>query len=127
RTGIDRLRLVYRDRVIECKKGSDESWRVILPAGRSVDENDVANLIDRVHNLVAAGFANAVEDQSIYGLNDPALRISLWRNDELVREIVVGQADNMWYGTANGLNEVIVLPYQVMSWFQLNLTVQEGV
>jgi hypothetical protein len=126
RTGIDRLRLAYSDSVIECKKGGEDQWLLVSPAGRTVEENDVANLIDRAHNLVAAGFAEAVEDQSIYGLNDPALRVSLWRNDVLVREIVVGHANNMWYGTSNDLNEVIVLPYQVMSWFQLKLTSQEG-
>ena len=126
RTGIDRLRLTYRDSVIECKKGGDDQWVVISPAGRTVVERNVANLIDRAHNLVAAGFADAVGDQSIYGFNDPVLRVSLWRSDVLVREIVVGQANNLWYGIANDLDGVMILSDQIMSWFKLKLTVQEG-
>ena len=130
RTGIDRVRLAYRDSVLNCAKDGDSSWQVVMGNGRVVEgEAGVEDLIDRVHNLVVAEFPDQVDKSATESLNDPVLTVSLWRGETLVQELIIGQANNFWYGTAKTHREVVVLPYSVMSWFQLNWSsgdMQEG-
>ena len=121
RTGVDRVRLAYRDSVVNCAKDGDGSWQVVMGDGRVVEgDTSVEDLIDRVHNLVVAEFPDQVDKSAADSLNDPVLTISLWRGETLVQELIIGQANNFWYGTAKTRREVVVLPYSVMSWLQLN-------
>lgn len=130
RRGIDRVRLAYRDSVVNCAKDGDNSWQVAMGDGRVVEGGaGVEDLIDRVHNLVVAEFPDQVDKSAADSLNDPVLTISLWRGETLVQELIVGQANNFWYGKAKTRREVVVLPYSVMSWLQLNWNsgvMQEG-
>lgn len=130
RTGVDRVRLAYRDSVVNCAKDGDGSWQVVMEDGRVVKgDTDIEDLIDRVHNLVVAKFPNQVDKSAVDSLNDPVLTVSLWRGETLVQELIIGQANNFWYGTAKTHREVVMLPYSVMSWLQLNWTsgaIQEG-
>ena len=130
RTGVDRVRLAYRDSVVNCAKDGDGSWQVAMEDGRVVKgDTDIEDLIDRVHNLVVAEFPNQVDKSAVDSLNDPVLTVSLWRGETLVQELIIGQANNFWYGTAKTHREVVMLPYSVMSWLQLNWTsgaIQEG-
>ena len=123
RTGVDRVRLAYRDSVVNCAKDGDGSWQVVMGDGRVVEGGtDVEDLIDRVHNLVVAEFPDQVDKSAVDSLNDPVLTVSLWRGKTLVQELIIGQANNFWYGTAKTHREVVVLPYSVMSWLQVNWT-----
>ncbi len=130
RTGIDRVRLTYRDSVLNCAKDGDSSWQVVMGNGRVLEgEAGVEDLIDRVHNLVVAEFPDQVDKSATESLKDPVLTVSLWRGETLVQELIIGQANNFWYGRAKTRPEVVVLPYSVMSWFQLNWSsgeMQEG-
>ena len=121
RTGVDRVRLAYRDSVVNCAKESDGAWRVVMGDGRVVEgDADIENLIDRVHNLVVAEFLEQVDQSVADSLDDPVLTVSLWRGETLVQELIIGQANDFWYGTAKTRREVVVLPYSVMSWLQLD-------
>ena len=123
RTGVDRVRLSYRDSVVNCAKNDDGSWQVVMGDGRVVEgDTDVEDLIDRVHNLVVAEFPDQVDKSAADSLNDPVLTVSLWRGETLVQELIIGQANNFWYGTTKTRREVVVLPYSVMSWLQVNWT-----
>ncbi len=123
RTGVDRVRLAYRDSVVNCAKNDDGSWQVVMGDGRVVEgDTDVEDLIDRVHNLVVAEFLDQVDKSVADSLNDPVLTVSLWRRETLVQELIIGQANNFWYGTAKTRREVVVLPHSVMSWLQVNWT-----
>ncbi len=123
RTGVDRVRLAYRDSVVNCAKNDDGSWQVVMGDGRVVEgDTDVEDLIDRVHNLVVAEFPDQVDKSAVDSLNDPVLTVSLWRRETLVQELIIGQANNFWYGTAKTRREVVVLPHSVMSWLQVNWT-----
>lgn len=121
RTGVDRVRLAYRDSVVNCAKDGDGSWQVVM-GDRRVMEGDagVEDLIDRVHNLVVAEFPDKVDESATESLADPVLTISLWRGETLVQELIIGQANNFWYGKAKTHREVVVLPYSVMSRLQLD-------
>lgn len=121
RTGVDRVRLAYRDSVVNCAKDGDGSWQVVM-GDRRVMEGDagVEDLIDRVHNLVVAEFPDKVDESATDSLADPVLTISLWRGETLVQELIIGQANNFWYGKAKTHREVVVLPYSVMSRLQLD-------
>ena len=121
RRGVDRVRLAYRDSVVNCAKDGDGSWQVVMGDGRVVEgDAGVEDLIDRVHNLVVAEFPDQVDKSAADSLNDPVLTVSLWRGETLVQELIVGQANNFWYGKAKTRREVVVLPYSVMSWLQLD-------
>lgn len=121
RTGVDRVRLAYRDSVVNCAKNDDGSWQMVMGDGRVVKgDADVEDLIDRVHNLVVAEFPDRVDKSAADSLDDPVLTVSLWRSETLVQELIIGHANNFWYGTAKTRREVVVLPYSVMSWLQLN-------
>ena len=123
RTGVDRVRLAYRDSVVNCAKNDDGSWQMVMGDGRVVKgDADVEDLIDRVHNLVVAEFPDQVDKSAADSLDDPVLTVSLWRGEILVQELIIGQANNFWYGTAKTHRGVVVLPYSVMSWLQLNWT-----
>ncbi len=123
RTGVDRVLLAYRDSVVNCAKNDDGSWQVVMGDGRVVEgDTDVEDLIDRVHNLVVAEFLDQVDKSVADSLNDPVLTVSLWRRETLVQELIIGQANNFWYGTAKTRREVVVLPHSVMSWLQVNWT-----
>ena len=130
RTGVDRVRLAYRDSVVNCAKAGDGSWQVVMGDGRIVEGGaGVEDLINRVHNLVVAEFLDQVDKSIADSLDDPALTVSLWRGEILVQELIIGQANNFWYGTAKTHREVVVLPYSVMSWLQFNWTsgaIQDG-
>lgn len=121
RTGVDRVRLAYRDSVVNCAKDGDGSWQIVM-GDRRVMEGDagVEDLIDRVHNLVVAEFPDKVDESATESLADPVLTISLWRGETLVQELIIGQANNFWYGKAKTHREVVVLPYSVMSRLQLD-------
>ncbi len=121
RTGVDRVRLAYRDSVVNCAKDGDGSWQVVM-GDRRVMEGDagVEDLIARVHNLVVAEFPDKVDESATESLADPVLTISLWRGETLVQELTIGQAKNFWYGKAKTHREVVVLPYSVMSRLQLD-------
>ena len=126
RTGVDRVRLAYPDSAITCAKDSAGAWEVVTPSGRIADAG-VDDLIDRVHNLVVAEFLDrADESPARYGLDDPALKISLWRGDVLVQELTIGRAEKLWYGTAKTFAEVVVLPHSAMAWLQLDALTREG-
>ncbi len=126
RTGVDRVRLAYRDSVIDCTKDSAGAWDVVIGDERVADA-EVEDLIDRVHNLVAAEFLDQADKSTgHYGLDDPALKISLWRGDALVQELVIGRADKLWYGKVKTFSEVVVLPHSAMAWLQLNWATREG-
>lgn len=123
RTGVDRVRLAYRDSVVNCTKDGDDSWQVVMGDGRVIEgAAAVENLIDRVHNLVVAEFPDQVDKSVADSLEDPVLTVSFWWGETLVQELIIGQANNFWYGTAKTRREVVVLPYSVMSWLQLNWT-----
>ena len=126
RTGIDRVRLAYPDSAITCTKDGAGAWQVAIRDERVADAG-VDDLIDRVHNLVVAEFLDGADGSPArYGLDDPALKISLWRGDALVQELVVGRADELWYGKAKTFSDVVVLPYSAMSWLQLDALMREG-
>ena len=121
RTGVDRVRLAYRDSVVNCAKDGDGSWQAVMGDRRIVEgDAGVEDLIDRVHNLVVAEFPDKVDEFATESLADPVLTISLWRGETLVQELIIGQANNFWYGKAKTHREVVVLPYSVMSRLQLD-------
>lgn len=122
RTGVDRVRLAYRDSVVNCAKDGDGLWQVVV-GGRRVVKGDanIEDLIDRVHNLVVVEFPDQVDKSAADSLNDPVLTVSLWRGETLVQELIIGQTNNFWYGTAKTHREVVVLPHSVMSWLQLHI------
>ena len=121
RTGVDRVRLAYRDSVVNCAKDGDGSWQIVMGDRRIVEgDAGVEDLIDRVHNLVVAEFPDKVGESATKSLADPVLTISLWRGETLVQELIIGQANNFWYGKAKTHREVVVLPYSVMSRLQLD-------
>ena len=116
------MRLAYRDSVVNCAKDGDGLWQVVV-GGRRIVKGDanIEDLIDRVHNLVVVEFPDQVDKSAADSLNDPVLTVSLWRGETLVQELIIGQTNNFWYGTAKTHREVVVLPYSVMSWLQLHI------
>ncbi len=120
RTGVDRVRLAYRDSVVNCAKDGDGLWQVVGDNRVVKEDANIEDLIDRVYNLVVAEFPDQVDKSAADSLNDPVLTISLWRGETLIQELIIGQANNFWYGTAKTCREVVVLPYSVMSWLQLD-------
>ena len=126
KTGIDRVRLTYPDSAITCARDSAGAWDVVTPSGRIADAG-VDDLIDRVHNLVAAEFLDRADGSPArYGLDDPALKISLWRGEMLVQELTIGRAEKLWYGTAKTFADVVVLPHSAMAWLRLDALMREG-
>ncbi len=122
RTGVDRVQLAYLDRIIECQKDAAGNWLITRPEGYEAEGNAVPDLIDRVHNLRAEDFAGvATGSLDAFGLEAPKLVVTLWQKTRQIRQVRIGQHHETWFGLATELNEVVVLPYQVMSGFQLNI------
>lgn len=130
RSRVDRLRLFYRNRNIECRKTDAGTWIVSEPSGYRVRDQDVANLIDRIYRLRAEEFVDATRDAlGQYGLDHPALVASFWQGDRLLREVSIGQGRHGWYGMAKDMPEVVLLAETVMDNMNLILLpeISEGV
>lgn len=122
RTGIDKVQLVYPDSTITCQKNGDH-WSVIQPEGYQVMDHDMANFIDRVHNMRAEDFVgSASESLANFGMDAPQLVIEMWRGNTLVQKVMLGERDNYWFGLTPTLKHVVILPYNVMSGVQLQIS-----
>jgi hypothetical protein len=122
RAGIDRIELAYPDSTVECAI-KDDHWVVKRPSGYVTNEGFVGSWIDKVHVMSVSDFIGSVADLSTYGLAIPALTVSLWHGDRLVRQVHIGGRDESWYGIMNGSDEVFSFDSGVMSGLRLPLGV----
>jgi len=120
RAGIDKIQLEFPHSTVSCVLDAGK-WVVKEPAGFVVGENAVGTWIDKVHTMAVSDFAGKVNDTATFGQIQPALHASLWRNNELVREVKIWQGADGWYGSKNGSDEVFAFESGVMSGLRLGL------
>ncbi|MFT5369801.1 MAG: hypothetical protein ACI8V2_004779 [Candidatus Latescibacterota bacterium] len=118
RNGIDRIQLAYIDSTVACVLEGD-SWIVKQPLSYVGKEVFVDRWIDKVYTMEVADFVGRVENLSDYGLAKPVLTVSLWHDDKLVREVLIGRHLDGWYGKVNGSDEVFAFDTGVMSGLRL--------
>ncbi|MGA1198936.1 MAG: hypothetical protein ACO36I_20785, partial [Candidatus Latescibacterota bacterium] len=75
----------------------------------------------KVHTMAVADFMGAEQNLDAYGLTQPVLTVSLWRGEALVREVLIGQGYDGWYGMMQGSDEVFSFDYGVMAGLRLPL------
>lgn len=120
RKGIDRVQLAYPDSTVTCVLEAG-NWVVKNPVGYVATEDIVGGWIDKVHTMAVADFMDSGKNLAEYGLAQPVLTVSLWRGNELVREVLVGQGFDGWYGMMNGSNDIFSFDYGVMAGLHLPL------
>ena len=123
RDGIDRIQLAYPDSTVICHLENNQ-WVVDAPADQQVSSSIVGQWIDRVHTMAVEDFIGPVEALGQYGLASPNLIVSLWRNEQLVREVSVGEKRQIWYGQMDGSPEVFQFDSGVLSGLRLPLVVK---
>jgi hypothetical protein len=120
RKGIDKIQLAYPDSTVTCVLEAG-NWKVVNPAGYVATEDIVGTWIDKVHTMAVADFMGAEQNLDAYGLTQPVLTVSLWRGEALVREVLIGQGYDGWYGMMQGSDEVFSFDYGVMAGLRLPL------
>ena len=123
RAGIDRVRLVSQDATVDCKRDSGDAWSVAVPPQRTVSAEAVEDFIARVDNLKAGRFvAETLDDAERYGLDRPALQVTLWKGQDVVREVNLGQKGAQVYAKSDGRPQVVEVGSGILGWLTLPLT-----
>ena len=119
---VTNVALVYPDREIEIKK-DDEKWHLIKPISVEADTSSVEALVKAVNTTeVSRRLEKTQEEMSLYGLNEPAVKVQLTLKDGTqLPQITIGKdtpVGHSVYVQKAGGKEILLTP-QV---FRLGMT-----
>ena len=97
--GVDRLRLAYRGRVVECvRDDSGDAWQVLQPKLHIVLEHRVRHFFRTIELLEAEQFvAEEAKVPEAYGFDRPALEVTVWRGGAIAQKLIIGERDGKVY------------------------------
>ena len=104
RKAVDRVEFAYPGRTVLCVR-QGPAW-LAVPQQRPVNGIELDAILYNMEELRAEGFVSAPPAGGSYGLDPPRARIRVWAGEELVGDLVLGEAEGeMVYarGSANDL------------------------
>ncbi len=121
--GVDRLKLAYRDRTVECVRDQrGEGWQVLQPKLHIVLEHRVRHLFRTIELLEAGEFvAEALTIPEAFGLDRPALEITAWRGDAVAQKLSVGERDGNIYARGHQRPQVVRIDAEILTKLKLEL------
>ncbi len=122
-SGVDRLKLAYRDRVVECVRDSTGgAWQVLQPKLHIVMEHRVRHFFRTIELLEAEEFvAEKLKSPEAFGFDRPALVVTAWRGRETVQELIVGERDGKVYAQGRRRPQVARIDHKVLTKLKLEL------
>jgi hypothetical protein len=121
--GADRLKLVYRNRVVECvRESSGSGWQVLRPKLHIVLEHRVRRFFRTIELLEAEQFvAEAAKVPETYGFDRPALEVTVWRGGAVVQKLIVGERDGKVYARGHHRPQVVRIDPKHLTNLKLEL------
>ncbi len=121
--GVDRMKLAYRDRVVECVRDKAGSgWQVLQPKLHIVLEHRVRHLFRTIELLEAEAFvAEELKAPETFGLDRPALELTVWRSGEVVQKLVIGEREGKVYAWGRLRPQVVRIDPKVLTKLKLEL------
>ena len=121
-TGVDRLKLAYRDRVVECVRDrTGNTWEVLQPKLHIVLEHRVRHLFRTLELLEAEEFvAEELKSPEAFGLDRPALEVTAWRG-AVARKLIVGERDGNVYAMGPNRPQVARIDHKALTRLKLEL------
>ncbi len=121
--GVDRLKLVYRNRVVECVRNySGDAWQVLQPKLHIVLEHRVRRFFRTIELLEAEQFvAEAAKVPEAYGFNRPALEVTVWRGGAIAQKLIVGERDGKVYAWGHLRPQVVRIDPKHLTNLKLEL------
>lgn len=122
-SGVDRLKLAYRDRVVECvREGNGNTWEVLQPKLHIVPEHRIKHLFRTIELLEAEEFvAEELKSPEAFGLDRPALEVTAWRDGATVQKLTIGERDGEVYAQGHHRTQVVRIDHKVLTKLKLEL------
>lgn len=84
---VTQLELKYPDKEVRLELDAEEGWKVTAPYQAKGDREDISAYLNRLDSLRAKEFAaESSEDLSQYGLDKPALQVSVYTGSEKLKQ-----------------------------------------
>lgn len=121
--GVDRLKLAYRDRAVECVRDQrGEGWQVLQPKLHIVLEHRVRHLFRTIELLEAEEFvAEALTTPEAFGFDRPALEITAWRGDAVAQKLSVGERNGNVYARGHQRPQIVRIDPKTLTRLKLEL------
>lgn len=117
---IRQIDFIYPDQTVSMER-TPEGWRISQPETREADADLVREVLAKTESVSAVGYADyAPEDLAKYGLDAPAFRLRLTREDGLTSELWVGgqPAADTFYAKDRDGEPVFLLPKALVEQLQ---------
>ncbi len=121
--GVDRLKLAYRDRVVECvRDDTGGAWQVLQPKLHIVLEQRVRHFFRTIELLEADEFvAEKLMDPEAYGFDRPALEVTVWRGGTVVQKLIIGEKEGKVYAMGHLRPQVVRFDHKHLTKLKLEL------
>lgn len=122
-SGVDRLKLAYRDRVIECARDrAGDAWQVLQPKLHIVLEHRVQHFFRTIELLEAEEFvAEELKSLEAFGFDRPALEVTAWRGAAVAQKLTIGERDGKVYARGQHRPQVARIEHKVLTKLKLEL------
>ncbi len=122
-SGVDRLKLAYRDRVVECVRDSTgDDWQVLQPKLHIVMEHRIRHFFRTIELLEAEEFvAEELKAPEAFGFDQPALVVTAWRGRETAQELTIGERGGNVYAQGRHRTQVARIDHKVLTKLKLEL------
>ena len=90
RESVDRVEFAYPGRTVLCVR-EGAAW-LAVPQQRPVNGTELDAILYNMEELQAEGFVSAQPGGGSYGLDPPRARIRVWAEEELVGDLILGEA-----------------------------------
>lgn len=122
-SGVDRLKLAYRDRVVECVRDSTgNAWQVLQPKFHIVLEHRIRHFFRTIELLEAEAFvAEELKSPEAFGFDRPALVVTAWRGGATAQKLTVGERDGNVYARGLHRTQVAQIDHRVLTKLKLEL------
>lgn len=86
----ERVEYVSPSRRVAAEKERERRWRLDDPRGARADESQVSSLLSRLRSAEAQAFVDEpTAESAVYGLAQPATRVTVWSGPERLSETLV--------------------------------------
>lgn len=122
-SGVDRLKLAYRDRVVECVRDkAGDTWQVLQPKLHIVQEHRIRHFFRTIELLEADDFAaEDLKSSEAFGFDRPALEVTAWRGGAVAQRLIIGERDGKVYARGQHRPQVARIDHKVLTKLKLEL------
>lgn len=123
RNDVNRIVVQYSDTLFTCLKDSANSWYLDDSTRQMVKSSEITSFFSRLDYTNISDF---VKDGNFnvksYGLDKPSLKLSLYKDNELLIEATLGnEKENKIYAMTNQINSVYLIPNSKLEDLKLKL------